>query len=61
MVEELTAVVLSPFTLTLLVATQEKLVPLLEVRPIFSAVPLQTEAVLLLVITGVGTTVTLTV
>lgn len=61
MVEEDVALKLSPVTLGALVATHEKEVPTLEVNGMFKAVPLQTAVVLLLVTTGVGTTVTLTV
>lgn len=61
MIEEEVGFVVSPDTLALFEATQEKEVPTLEVKGIFKAVPLQTAAVLLLVTTGVGITVTLTV
>ncbi len=56
--EELTAVKLSPETFVLLVANQEKEAPTLEVRFMLSADPLQMAAVLLFVTTGVGLTVT---
>ncbi len=58
MLEELTAVELSPVTFALLLATQEKEAPTLEVKLILSADPLQMAVVLLLVTTGVGLTVT---
>lgn len=61
MLEELTAVKLSPMTLMLSLATHEKEAPTLEVKLILSADPLQMAAVLLLVTTGVGLTVTWTV
>jgi hypothetical protein len=61
MLEELTAVKLSPVTFALLVAIQEKEALTLEVKSILSADPLQMAAVLLLVTTGVGLTVTWTV
>ena len=61
MVAELVAVVVSPPTLVLLVATHEKDEVMLDVSAILRAVPLQMAAVLVLVTTGVGWTVTLTV
>lgn len=61
MVAELVAVVVSPPTLVLLVATHEKDEVMLDVSAILRAVPLQMAAVLVLLTTGVGCTVTLTV
>jgi hypothetical protein len=61
MVAELVAVVVSPPTSVLLVATHEKDEVMLDVSAILRAVPLQIAAVLVLVTTGVGWTVTLTV
>mgnify|MGYP003348687089 CR=1 FL=1 len=60
-VEEDCAVVLSPVTFTLSVASQEKEDATLEVSAILTAFPLHTVAEEALVIAGVGFTVTVTV
>jgi hypothetical protein len=54
-------VVLSPPTLALLAATHEYVEATLLVKDIFNASPLQILALVVLVITGVGFTVTVTV